>query len=117
MEQRTFVQESVFSKQWDALGFTDDNLRELEHIILANPEVGDLIVNTGGIRKMRYAYQGKGKSGGVRVCYVDFEVYETTHMLIVYAKSAKETLSDDECKYLKQLVKNLKDYDRRNYHG
>lgn len=69
---RTFIQTQEFSRQWRALGFDDEDLRHLELMIMQNPEVGVVMQGTGGLRKMRFAYEGRGKSGSVRVCYVDF---------------------------------------------
>jgi hypothetical protein len=44
--------------------------------LLADPKVGAVMRGTGGIRKMRFAFEQQGKSGSARVIYVDFEVYE-----------------------------------------
>ena len=51
--------------------------------------------------------QQRGKSGSVRVIYVDFEVYEKIYLLTAYAKNEKENLSDDECNELRLLIKVL----------
>ena len=51
---------------------------------------------TGGLRKARFAFEHQGKSGGVRVCYVDFVVKETVYLITVYPKSEKDNLSRAE---------------------
>ena len=57
---RTFIQTDEFVKQWALLGFNDDDLRRLELMIMRNPEVGPVMQGTGGLRKMRFAYEGRG---------------------------------------------------------
>ena len=58
-----------------------------------------------------------GKSGSVRVIYVDFEVYEKIFLLTAYAKNEKDNLSDAECNELKQLIKVLEDQLKENATG
>ena len=95
---RTFIQTFEFSKNWDSLGLNDEDLRKLENEILEDPKAAPVIPGTGGLRKIRFPYQKKGKRGGLRVCYVDFIVYETVYLITVYSKNAKDNLSDVECK-------------------
>ena len=56
---RTFIQTNEFSRNWDDLGFNDDDLRRLEWEILQNPKAGAVIPGTGKLRKLRFAFQGK----------------------------------------------------------
>lgn len=63
---------------------------------------------TGGVCKMRFAFEQQGKSGSVRVIYVDFEVYEKLYLLTAYPKNEKDNLSKAERNTLKQLVGILK---------
>ena len=58
--------------------------------------------------KMRFAFEQQGKSGSVRVIYVDFEVYEKLYLLTAYPKNEKDNLSKAERNTLKQLVGILK---------
>ncbi len=76
---RTFIEVPIFTKKWKELGFTDENLRDLENILLANPKSGDVIQGTGGLRKIRIPLNSKGKRGGGRVIYVDIEFRETIY--------------------------------------
>ena len=78
---RTFVELPIFRSRWDDLGLDDSDLRRLQMELLEDPKVGDVMRGTGGVRKMRFAFEHKGKSGGVRVIYVDFEVYEKIYLL------------------------------------
>ena len=82
---RIFVELPIFRSRWKDLGLNDSDLRRLQEELLADPKIGDVMRKTGGIRKMRFAFEKRGKSGSVRVIYVDFEVYEkifcSPHML------------------------------------
>ena len=69
---------------------------------------------TGGIRKVRFPLENRGKSGSVRVCYTDFEEYEVTYLITAFTKNEQENLSDDEKKVLKKMVKALKDEAAKN---
>lgn len=77
--KRTFIQTRPFTRSWTALGFNDEDLRRLENQLLQNPKIGAVIRGTGKMRKMRFAFEGRGKSGSTRVCYVDFEIKETIY--------------------------------------
>ena len=106
---RTFIEVPSFTKKWFDLGFTDDDLTKLENKLMEDPEAGVLMANTGGIRKIRIAFNGKGKRGGARVCYVDFATFEKTYFIDVFTKNEKENLSKEECNELKGLIKILKE--------
>ncbi|VXB33378.1 DNA-binding protein [Enhydrobacter sp. 8BJ] len=66
-----------------------------------NPLKGDVIQNGKGLRKIRWATSGKGKSGGVRVIYYNMLDDGLIVCLAVYAKNEKENISTKELKYLK----------------
>lgn len=104
---RTFVQTKEFSKNWDELGFNDDDLRKLEIDIMSNPTKYPVMQGTGGLRKARYAIENKGKSGGVRVCYVDFVFAETIYLITVYPKNEKDNLSKAERNEIKKVIEIL----------
>ena len=107
---RTFVEVPSFTKRWSDLGFDDDDdLMELQKMLLKNPEAGDIMQGTGGLRKVRFAFEGRGKSGSVRVCYVDFEEYTVIYLITAYAKKEKDNLTDKEKAVVKVLVKQLKE--------
>lgn len=77
-------------------------------MLLKNPQSGPLMEGTGGIRKVRFPLENKGKSGSVRVCYTDFEEYEVTYLITAFTKNEQENLSAEEKTVLKKLVKALK---------
>ena len=74
---------------------------ELE-IVLA-PTAWPIIAGTGGARKARAARGGRGKSGGARVVYYVMTNKAVLYLLDVYAKSAKEDLSDAEKREIRKL--------------
>lgn len=65
---RTFIEVPQFSRKWQELGLTDENLKALEEELLNDPKAGVAIQGTGGIRKIRIPMEnkGKGKRGGVQ---------------------------------------------------
>jgi hypothetical protein len=72
-----------------------------------DPERGDLMKGGGGIRKLRHAMQGRGKSGGVRVIYYWLKEDHQIYMLVVYPEAKKDDLTDKELGILRNLVKEL----------
>lgn len=106
---RTFKEVPSFTKKWQSLGLTDDDLRTLENILLKNPKAGDVIQGTGGIRKIRIPLEDTGKRGGGRVLYIDIEIKECIYLLNVYTKNEKTDLTDKEKKLLSKLVEVLKE--------
>ena len=82
-------------------------LARLQIELLADPKAGDVMQGTGGVRKMRFAFEHRGKSGGVRVIYVDFEVYEKIYLLTAYTKNEKDDLTKKERSEIKQLIEVL----------
>ena len=108
---RTFIEVPIFTKKWKELGFTDENLRELQKVLLDDPKAGDAIQGTGGLRKIRIPMEnkGKGKRGGARVVYVDVELKESIYFINVYSKDEKADLTPDEKKAFKAIIKFLKE--------
>jgi hypothetical protein len=106
---REFVCTKDFDKYWGALGFTDDDLHELQNELLINPQAGRVIQHTGGARKIRVAAMGHGKSGGARVIYVDILISEKIYLLTAYPKGKKEDLSPDDKRVIRLSIGKLKD--------
>lgn len=104
---RTFVEMPTFKNAWKSMGLTDGDLLRLQEELLANPEVGKIIKETGGVRKMRFAFENRGKSGSVRVIYVDFEIREKLYLLTAYPKNEKDNLTKAERNTLAKLVEIL----------
>ena len=98
----------LFTKRWKEIGLNDADLLNLQIMLLKNPQSGPVMEGTGGIRKVRFPLENKGKSGSVRVCYTDFEEYEVTYLITAFTKKEQENLSAEEKTVLKKLVKALK---------
>ncbi len=62
-----FISFDIFNKLWESLGLTDNDLKDLQEYLIINSESGTIIQGTGGVRKLRWALNNKGKSGGIRV--------------------------------------------------
>jgi mRNA-degrading endonuclease RelE of RelBE toxin-antitoxin system len=86
----------------------DDQYQLLQAALMANPEAGVLIRGSGGLRKVRWAVDGKGKSGGLRVIY--YWVTRDSHILFLtlYHKSEMADLAQKDIKALAAIVKGLK---------
>ena len=105
---RRFIMTSGFDAQWKSMGLSDDDLRRLQIMILENTQVGDVVQGTGGLRKIRFALSGRGKSGGARVVYVDFVMAETVVLINAYPKNKKSDLSENEKSSIKKMIAVLK---------
>lgn len=104
---REFIIMPEFEKQWKNIGLSDGDLKTLQEELTLDPKKGDVIKGTGGLRKIRFAFEGKGKSGSVRVCYIDFENYQIIFLITAYSKSEKDNLSQAERNNISKLVKLL----------
>jgi hypothetical protein len=69
-----------------------------------NPEAGDVVPESGGVRKVRWAVQGRGKRGGFRVIYYFHSETFPLFLLTVYSKNQKANLTKAERNDLKKLV-------------
>ena len=101
---RMFISTFEFDKQWEQMGLNDDDRSRLENDILDNPKIGTVVQGTGKLRKMHFAFQGKGKSGGIRTLYVDYVIYERIYLITAYPKGLKDDLTPSERKLFKQLI-------------
>ena len=105
---KEFIILPEFDKHWKAMNLTDDDLRRLEDLILENPELGDVMQGTGGLRKLRFSFSDRGKSGSSRVCYINIVRKEKIFLITAYPKNVKDNLSKAERNNIKQLVEILK---------
>ena len=106
MQGMEFIETPTFTRLVTQL-LTDDEYREMQNVLMEDPERGDIIKGGGGIRKLRHAVQGRGKSGGVRAIYYWVKDGHQIYMLVVYPKAKKDDLTDQEVAILRELVKEL----------
>ena len=90
-----FFAAKSFEAAWASAGLGPDDLTRLYVEIAADPEAAPVIAGTGGLRKLRFALPGGGKSGGVRVCYAAY-LPRAVLLFAVYAKGQQATLSATE---------------------
>ena len=85
----------------------DVAFRDLQDELMKNPEVGQVIKNTGGLRKARFAdrRRGKGKRGGLRVIYYWWSVGMQFWLYTLYDKDEMEDLTAEQCKRLREMLK------------
>lgn len=101
----TFKETSFFTRQITEL-LLDEELNALQWALMANPESGDLIRGSGGLRKLRWAGSGRGKRGGLRVIYywhVPGSV-SVILLLLAYPKNEQENLTPAQLKVLKSII-------------
>jgi mRNA-degrading endonuclease RelE of RelBE toxin-antitoxin system len=97
------VETKVFTRQVTEL-LCDEEYRSLQEQLNNNPESGDLIIGSGGLRKIRWSIKGRGKRGGVRVIYYWAVRNEVILMLLMYTKNEQENLTPEQTKILKRII-------------
>jgi hypothetical protein len=99
----TVVETAEFLKQAARL-MSDSEREELVAFVGANPEAGEIMPETGGVRKIRWAREGMGKRGGARVIYYYLNKRLPVFLLTAYPKNRKANLSKAERNAMKRLV-------------
>jgi len=98
------IETSVFSRHVASL-LTEDEYRFLQLYLAENPGAGVVIRGSGGIRKLRWALQGRGKRGGARVIYYWATGQGQILMLALYGKNEQTDLTPEQLRILSQVVK------------
>lgn len=103
-----FVSTRMFEASAKKL-LTEDDRRELELLLVADPRRGEVIQRTGGFRKVRFARpsRNEGKSGGTRVIYYFIQRKDRIYFIEVYAKGVKDDLTRGEENALREVAKAL----------
>lgn len=97
------IETPIFTKLITQI-MSDDEYRALQEALIMRPELGVVIKNSGGLRKLRWSLQGRGKSGGVRVIYYWMNADEQLYMLLAYPKNEQENLTDAQLNALRAIV-------------
>jgi hypothetical protein len=105
--QATFVELPTFEKYRSGY-LSDDEYRLLQEEMLRNPEAGDVIKGTGGLRKLRFGdkRRGKGKRGGLRVIYYYWITGTQFWMFSVYDKDEMADLTAKERSAFAEMLAN-----------
>jgi hypothetical protein len=99
----TVVESPIFQKLWPRY-WDEDERAEFASFIAQNPEAGAVIRGSGGIRKVRWAREGAGKSGGVRIVYLARNEAGELYLLTLYAKSESENISLTTLKEIRRVL-------------
>jgi mRNA-degrading endonuclease RelE of RelBE toxin-antitoxin system len=95
------VETSIFTKEITRI-LSDDEYRQLQYFLVANPQSGDVIKGSGGLRKIRWKTKGRGKSGGIRTIYYYHQDESMLLMIYVYEKSKTENLTPKQIEILRK---------------
>lgn len=98
-----FVHLTSYRKSADGL-IDDADQYDIERALVGDPKAGAVIVGTGGVRKLRVAMTGRGKSGGARLIYYYRESRRRIYLILIYPKSRKDNLTPAERNVMKKLT-------------
>ena len=98
-----FIESPVFTSYLHDY-LADDEYSALQDYLCEHSDAGDMIRGSGGVRKLRWSRPGSGKSGGVRVCYYVRTKAGKILMLVIYAKSARDSIPGHVLKALKEAM-------------
>lgn len=100
----TIIETSVFTRRIKGV-LSDNEYRRLQWTLVINPKSGVLVPQGMGLRKLRWAIQGKGKSGGLRIIYYWYSKEGIIYLLFPYLKSDQGDLTQKQMKLLIEYVK------------
>jgi len=103
----TVAETTAFARRADKL-LSADERADLITFLAENPEAGDEIPGTGGVRKVRFAAKGKGKSGGARVIYYFFDRDNPLYAVFIYGKNEQADLSPDQVRAVAGFAAGIK---------
>jgi hypothetical protein len=106
-EMQTVVETRHYAARAQKL-LSEDGRNELIDFLATHPLQGDILAGTGGIRKLRFARSGRGKSGGVRVIYYYYSAEKPIYLLEIFGKNEKANLTAAERNALARVVAEIK---------
>ncbi len=104
---QSVLETPIFTRRADAL-LTRDERAELIATIASNPQAGDVIPGTGGVRKLRFGVGGRGKRGGFRVVYYVLNEDMPIVAIILYGKNERSDITPEEKRGAEAVVAAMK---------
>ena len=99
----TVVESPIFQRLWPRY-WDEDERGEFAAFIAANPDAGAVIRGSGGVRKVRWAREGSGKSSGMRIVYLTRNDLGEIYLLTLYAKSETSSISTATLKEIRRAL-------------
>jgi len=99
----TVVESPIFQRLWPRY-WDEDERGEFAAFIASDPEAGSVIRGSGGVRKVRWAREGTGKSSGVRIVYLTRNELGEVYLLTLYAKSEKSSIPAATLKEIRRAL-------------
>ena len=100
---QTVAETPIFIRRAESL-LSEEEHFDLITYLATHPTIGDEIVGTGGVRKVRYGAMGRGKSGGVRVIYYFYDEDMPINALLIYGKNERANLTPEQRKAVKTFA-------------
>ena len=85
---------------------SDEEYARLQQELVSNPEAGAVVKGSGGVRKIRWAAQGRGKRGGYRVIYFVRRTHNEIWMLTMYPKNVTDSIPGQTLKQIREEIEN-----------
>lgn len=102
-----FIETSIFTRHVYEI-LSDAEYANFQFYLAEYPEAGDLVPDTGGLRKIRVASSGRGKRGGARVIYYWQDSKFRIFLMAIYAKNRQIDLTPEQKKILRILLEEMK---------
>lgn len=99
----TIIETPTYSSKVGKI-LTEDERETLAVYLSINPRAGSIVRGTGGVRKLRWALRGRGKSGGARITYFNRLAYGQVWLLTIYAKGGRKNIPAWELKLIKEAI-------------
>lgn len=104
----TVIETPQFIKKAEKLIKTAAEKKALIDYVAHYYKEGDIIARTGGVRKLRFARDGQGKSGSYRIIYYYYDDNNPLTLFTVFGKNEKASISDSEKNELYKIVQQIK---------
>ncbi|HEX3069593.1 MAG TPA: type II toxin-antitoxin system RelE/ParE family toxin [Thermoanaerobaculia bacterium] len=104
LENVQFIETRAFTRRV-VEAISDFEYRKIQEALLRRPAQGDVIRGSGGVRKLRVGYEGRGKRGAFRLIYYWHPIREIFLMLFLYAKNEQNDLSPEQVRALATAVR------------